>query len=250
MNTKSGCCAVRRRSPRPELRPASRRRGAPGAREDLVDHQHRHVAADAVALVARCRSARSSMASRSAGAKALSWTTSGQRREVRIAAAGEHLAARRQPAAGSRRQVVARVPWTKYSGCSLEPRMVGRDVVGHEVEHQPDPALGQRGSRAAASRPAAERVVDHVAADAVAASRSTSVVAQVRQRGAERGHSAGFGAGDRQPGRAALPDAHQPDRVDAGRGDGVPGRVGDIGQRQPAPAAWRQSSSQTAVLIS
>ena len=59
--------------------------------------------------------------------------------------------------------------------------MIGRDVVGHVVQEQPDAAGGQRGARLRQSPGAAERVVDDVLAHAVR--RSDHVVgAQAGQR--------------------------------------------------------------------
>ena len=101
----SGCRCRTRRSPRARTRrPAPARPGPPGLREHVVEQQHRHVAADAVALVARCRSSVSSVAARSAGAKASSCDDVRPGREVRVAAAGEHLAVDLDQGAGSRRR--------------------------------------------------------------------------------------------------------------------------------------------------
>ena len=73
---------------------------------------------------------------------------------------------------------------------------------------------------------------------------------KVRQRSLEILQQAGIPVGDRYAGRASLPDPHQPHRIEAVSGDGIPlcGRYRaqvDIRARLRA-----SSSSQTQVLIS
>ena len=95
----------------------------------------------------------STTAARSSGEKAFELHDVGPRREVRVAAVGEHPAAdlheRRRVALRGRR----RCPATKCSGMRRRPRVVGRDVVRHEVEDQLRGRAARARSRAAASPP-------------------------------------------------------------------------------------------------
>ena len=180
------------------LRPVLRggRLERPRAREDLVGHQHRHVAAHAVALLGD-RAQRLARRRAQLGGERVELHDVGPGREVRVAPAGD--------APRSRRGRSTRA-------ADSEPRVVGRDVVGHEVEDQLQPA---RGERLARGGEIPEARVDDVVAHAVRRADHV-LVAQVRQRRAHPVHQLRLGARDRQPGRRALPHAHQPDRVDVG----------------------------------
>lgn len=52
-------------------------------------------------------------------------------------------------------------------GVFTSPWVVGRHVVGHQVEDQPYPAGSERGARRGQAGVAAQSVVDRIAADAV-----------------------------------------------------------------------------------
>ena len=97
----------------------------------------------------------SATASRSSGGERVELHDVGPRREVRVAAArDDRRAGVRRNAAGSRARSSS-VPATKQLGPLGEPRMVGRDVVGHVVEDQPEAARGElpRAPRPAPSGP-------------------------------------------------------------------------------------------------
>ena len=107
------------------------------------------------------------------------------------------------------------------------PGMVGRNVVGDEVQDQPDTAVGQRLPGSGQAGRTAEVIVDDVVADAVR--RPDDIAwAPIGQGGPERSSQIGVRQGDLDAGRAALPDAHQPDRVEPQIGElvPVPGRHG------------------------
>ena len=63
------------------------------------------------------------------------------------------------------------------------------------------------------------------------------IVAKVGQRRAIAGVELGVGARDLESGRAALPDAHQPDGVDRQRGERVPLLSRHLVERQRMIAA-------------
>ena len=146
----------------------------------------------------------------------------GPGREVRVAAVGEHAARRPARTRPGRARGRPRSPRTKYSGCVVRPRVVGRDVVRHEVEDQPQPALGERLARrreAGRARRGARRPCSRGCSTA---SRRRPPCVKSGQRAPEALDQAVVLERDRDPGRAALPDAHQPDRVEAERRDRVP----------------------------
>ena len=109
--------------------------------------------------------------------------------------------------------------------------MIGGHVVGHEVDEQAHATLGERGAGGGEAAPAAEARVDLVAADAVGRADHVGV-GEVGQRGVERRHLLGRVERQLHAGRAALPHAHQPHGVDAGRRHLVPLGGGDVGERR------------------
>ena len=199
---------------------------APGAGEDLVAHQHRHVAAQPVALA---RQVEQRVADRlpQRRRERVELDDVRPRREVRVAPARHPARAdlhRPDRIAGIARHEQLRPP--------RSPRMVRRDVVGDVVEDQLQPQLGQRGPRRGERRRPAEPRVHDVVAHAVR--RADDVrVAQVGQRGAVARLQPRIGPRDRQPRRAALPHAHQPDRLDARQRDRLPGHLVQPPPRQP-----------------
>ena len=112
-----------------------------------------------------------------------------------------------------------------------EPGVVGSHVVGHEVDEQAHPTLGERGAGDGKAAPAAEARVDLVAADAVGRADHVGVV-EIGQGGVERRHLLGRFERQLHAGRAALPHAHQPHGVDARRRHPVPLGGGDVGERR------------------
>ena len=184
----------------------------------------------------------STTAERSSGENAFSCTTSGQ--------AGKYgsrpFASTRPPTstkdAGSRAGR-PRCPGRSTRG-ARRPRVVGRDVVRHEVEQQPDAAVGQRRARGGEPTRPAEVRVDRRSRGRSTASRRTSSVAKPGSASPEARRQARVREGDRDPGRAPLPHAHQPDGVEPKRGDRVPLAPGDA--RQVDRAAARDGSARRA----
>ena len=102
--------------------------------------------------------------------------------------------------------------------------MVGRDVVGHVVEDQPEAA---RGELARAPRPAPPGRRSARRRRSRARSRASRSRPPARRSGSAARLPAvrpGSASAIAQPGRAALPDAHQPDGVDRQRRERVPRR--------------------------
>ena len=210
---------------------------APRAREDLVGHQHRHVAAQPVALAADRRSASPRPRRAASGENALSWTTSGHGGKYGSRPRATIAAGRAQERLRVAREVLVACRCTKHSGARRQPRVVGRDVVGDVVEDQPEPARGERGARRGQRRRGRRSARRR-------RSRARSTASRSRPRRA--GRAARRGCPASRPGsaraiaqarRAALPDAHQPDGVDRQRGERVPRRGRHLGERERAPAS-------------
>ena len=168
---------------------------APRAREDVVQHQHRHVAAHAVGLLGDVDQ-RVGRGLAQAGRERVELGDVRPRREVRVAAAGDDGVADREEARRLAGEVVGGA-LDEVLGMVDEPGVVGGDVVGHEVDEQPHPALGQRGPGRGQAVAAAEAGVDLVAADAVGRADDVGV-GEIGERGVERRHLVG---GSRGPGR-------------------------------------------------
>ena len=199
---------------------------APRPLEDVVQHEHRHVAAHAVALL-----------------RDLEQRRDGRRRATRRRT---RPAARRRARPGSRDR--GRSPGLPLSpphevlGVLGRPGVIRRDVVRDEVEDQSQAALGEGRARGGEPGRAAEVGVDDVPADAVR--RADDVLRHVvGQRLAERGDEAVVLERDRDPGRAALPHPHQPDGVEAELGDRVPLGRRDVAERD-RPARARAQLAQ------
>ena len=128
------------------------------------------------------------------------------------------------------------------SGLLGDPGVVRGDMVGHVVQDEPHPAIGQCGAGRGQARRAAEGGVDDIAPHAVRRADDVGGL-QIRQRGAEISPERRVVVRDGESGRAALPDAHQPDGVDARRRDGRPIGGGQIGQASAGRPARRDRSS-------
>ena len=225
---------------------------APRALEDVVHHQHRHVAAHAVALVGD-RAAASRPRRRAGRAR----TRSAARRPARPGSTGRGRSrATRSPTrtneAGSRSRSSS-LAADEVLGMRLRPRVVGRDVVRHEVEDQPDArARASAVARRGEARPARRGARRPRSRGCSTASRPRPSVAKSGSARAEALDAApSFCERDRDPGRAALPDAHQPDGVEPERRDRVPlASPARRRGRSALPSRRLSSSSQTQVLIS
>src|SRR5574340_696747 len=114
------------------------------------------------------------------------------------------------------------------------PRVVGGDVVGHEVEHQLQAVPTRTLAHARQRRIAAERLVHRVDADRESRARDV-VVAQGGQRRLELAAPGGIRSRHLLRRGSGLPDAEQPDPVDALRGPARDLGVAQVVERR-APA--------------
>ena len=198
---------------------------APRALEDVVQHQHRHVAADSVALLGDVlQRLDDGLAQRRS--EGVELHDVGPRGKVRVAAVREHAPGD----LGERRRITRAVVLSagdEVLRVRLRPRMVGRDVVRDEVEDQTEPASGKRGPCRRKALRTAQALVDDVAPDAIG--RADDVLrAEVGERAPEAFDEPGVGECDRDPCRAPLPDAHQPDDIEPERRDRVPLPLGHV----------------------
>ena len=192
---------------------------APRALEDAVHHEHRHVAADAVALLGD-RAERLDHGAAQRRRERVQLHDVGPGGEVRVAAVREHAVAH----AHERRRVALEVllpALDEVLGVRLRPRVVGRDVVGHEVEDQPEPARRERLARRGETIRAAEVLRHGVVADAVRRADDVGD-GEAGQRLLEVRTEAVVAQRDRGSRGAPLPDSHQPHRVEPQRRDPVP----------------------------
>ena len=191
----------------------------PTCARSVAHHQHGHVAANAVAL----RGDRLQGLDRGRPLirrEGIQLHDVRPGREERVAAPGQDRLPGPHVRGGIAREVVL-APAHEVLGVRLDPRVVGRNVVGHEVEDQRHPALCERGSCSREAGGAAQVRVDRVAPDAVR--RADDVIrAEVGQRAPERRGQAVVLERDGDSRRASLPDAHQPNRVEAELPDRVP----------------------------
>ena len=125
-------------------------RRSPGPLEDFRQEEHGHVAAHAVAPCGDAvELAEHGVLQRRVAVVQLQRI--GPAGEVRVAAVGEDAVAagRDHPvcSSGAARPARSRSRRRRNVGVLIHPGVVGRDVVGHEVEDEPQPALA-RGARA------------------------------------------------------------------------------------------------------
>jgi hypothetical protein len=116
-------------------------------------------------------------------------------------------------------------------GMGVNPGMIERHVVGHEIEHQPQAALLQARPQARQRAVAAEEPVNGVAGNRKTGSGDV-VIAKVRERFAKFGEPFGVAARHALGGCAGLPDAQQPDPIEPKARDPIERLVGEIVQRR------------------
>ena len=206
---------------------------SPGAGEDLVGHQHCHVAAKPVALAAD-PDQRLGHGVAQGGREGVELDHVGPRRQVGVAALADHAGGGAKERLGVLFEllVTAGQQAVRALGC---PRMIGRHVVGDVVEDQPQPPVGQLRPGRRQGVGAAEALVHDVVAHAVGGADHV-LRAEIRKRGPVGRLQPGIGQRDLETGGAPAPDAHQPDRVDRQGRQGVPLGVGHFTELERALA--------------
>ena len=214
--------------------PGPERRGGdpPGPLEDLRQDEHRHVAADAVALAGdppelaehRLLEGRVAVVQLERVRPAVEVRVAPVRQDAR-ALARLHAAV----VLGLRGELLLR-PGHEEVRVLGHPGVVRRHVVRDEVEDEAQAATLQALAEPGERRVAAEVLVDPVVLDAKQEPQTSSS----RKSGRTRRYSASHSGFDRETRRAAspgLPDAEEPDEVEPVRGQPVELRVGDVVER-------------------
>ena len=196
-----------------------RRSALPGAFEDLVQHKHGHVAADAVTLR---RNAQESLNRRSPelGLKCIQLQDIGPCREVRVSPACVN--------GPSYLQVGCRVdsgilssPANEILGVLCDPRVVWRYVVRHKIQEQLHAALRQLSPSIRETFWATQLCVNHIASYAIG--RSDIIFwSEVGQCSPELVNQMCVLIGNCNAHGTSFPDPHQPDRIETELGESVP----------------------------
>ena len=224
------------------LGPERLRRQAPGAVEHLGQQQHRHVAAQPIAMLGNRRQLRhlGRLQHRIGIVELQRIRPAG---EIRIAAMSQDprsLIRLGPPViAGGGRQI-GLVALDIEIRLGPDPGRIEARVVGHEIEHQLDAALGEAGAEARERRRPAQIFIDLVIGDGEARSRDIGLgkIGQGRLAfGAPRGRAL---ARHRPALRADLPDAQQPDPVEAVARETIEDVLPDIGEGDLLPGIGRQ----------
>ena len=218
---------------------------APRPREDVVEQQHGHVAAHPVGLVPDVdQRVRRSLAQSRGERVELGDVRPRAGSTGRDRGRSRRRRLPRKPTGSPARS--SAVPWMKYSGWSREPRVVGSDVVGDEVDHQTHAAFGQSGPRRGQPGRPPKRAVDLVAADAVRRSEDIGLD-EVRRarRGTRPSGQMRRGRVVRRPGCVArLPSATRRRPRAGSRGPTrVPGTSASVDAVPArAPTSWSQAA--------
>ena len=213
---------------------------APRRPEDVVEHQHRHRADDAVAPRGDLAQ-RLGHRPRDRRVAVVELGRVGPRREVRVAAVGDPVTTVRAdlevalrvggPLVGIRMDEPIRV--------ATDPRMVHCDVVRDEVEDQPDAGRPESLAEGRQAVRAAEVVGGLIGRDRVR--RADDVLVGTIGEDLLPLAAQGLGATPQTAApRADHPDAGQPDEVEAEFGDRIDVGLPDVAQRRPPSGAGRQ----------
>ena len=210
---------------------ASRRTIAPRAVEHVVEHQHRHVTAQPIAAIGEPGDELGGGGPQR-GTRRIELEHLRPGGKVRVAAAREHSLVDLQERRRITLEVVPRAVDEQLRP-TPHPRVVRCDMVGDEVEDESHASRRQCCSGHRQRLVATEARIDDVVADAIRGADHVGV-RRVVERASLRVDHRWDRAGDRRAERAALPDPHQPDRVDPRPRHVVPHVVRHVGQRHPA----------------
>ena len=136
-----------------------------GALENRVQHQHCHIAADTVALAGDAGESRDYSLTKT-GLKSIELQYVGPCGEVGVPAAGEDGSVQSHERCGIVGSVVGGA-LNEVLRMFGDPRVIGRDVIGHEVEEEPQAAVREFLARRGETVRTAEMPVNLIAADAV-----------------------------------------------------------------------------------
>ena len=192
---------------------------SPRLLKDVVEQQHRHIAAHPVALLSdRIQCLDDRLAQR--------WTEGVElchilpRRKVRVAPVGNHRSARLKKCTWSLSQVFA---CSLHKECRVleNPWMIRRHMVGHKIQNQAQTALREHLPRYGKSIRSAEVFIHNVPVHTIS---RADIIGRgiVRQCAVEIGLQCRVFVGNAHSLRASLPYAHQPHGVHVERGKFIP----------------------------
>ena len=221
-----------------------RRQGTtlPCVAEDVLEDQHRHVAAHPIAPRRHLEEEVDHGGPESRNA-VVELSCVPPRREVWVAAVSEVVGpsvdAHREPAVGFRR---CAVPVAMYVpvGMATDPGVVDRRVIRHEVEHQADTQARKLLSEPSQALFATDERTDLVGGDRIRGARDV-VQREVGQDRACLRLQPRLAACDAACGRARPPDAHQPDEVRTRAYERFERLLGDVAELDPAPVGAGQT---------
>jgi hypothetical protein len=128
----------------------------------------------------------------------------------------------------------------KEIGVGLDPRMIEGRVIGNEIEHQPQTALGEPGTELGQRRHPAECLLDLIGADGEARS-ANILLRQIRQCRLKSGPPSVFAARHRPARRTPPPNAQEPDPVETLTREAVQGGVIDLAKRDRLAGLLRET---------
>src|SRR5882672_1036310 len=191
----------------------------PGALEDRVQEQHCHVSAHTITLLGNARECLNGCSSK-IRLEGVQLQDIGPGRKVRVSSASEDCSAHLRIGAAILHDVSGTAT-DEVLRMFDDPRMVRSDVVRYEIQDQVHSPLRELtpGNRKAFR--ASEIVIDNIAAYAIW---RPDVVfgAKIRKRSTELSKQILILVGDCNPRRTALPNAHEPHRIEAEGGDRIP----------------------------
>ena len=192
---------------------------APGAFEDLVQQKHGHVATDAITLSRDTGDSLDHCLPKS-GLKRIELQNIRPSREVGATAAGEDISLYHNVGCRLVSSIIG-ISANEILGVFGDPRVIRRNMIRNEVQEQLHASLRELLPGDGEAFRAAEVFINYVASYAVG--RSDIVFwLKVGQSSAEVVNQILVLIGNRDARRASLPNAHEPDGVEAELGDGVP----------------------------
>ncbi len=192
---------------------------APGALENCVEQKHRHVAANTIAL-AGDTGKRFSCGPAKFWPKRIQLQHILPRRKVGIFPTGVNGPFYLNVGCGVIPGVLS-TSWYEVFRVFDAPRMVGCHVVRHEIQDQPQTSLRQFLSGSGKALRATQVLVDLISPNRICGS-DVVLPPKIRQGAPEIVHQGAVLIGNGSACRAALPDAHQPNGIEAVGRYGIP----------------------------
>lgn len=214
---------------------ASAKKRAPSVGEDVVQNEHGHIAADAVAMF--CDFAEFSDERGARGRlEVIELENIAPGREVRIATVGEKDGLGGRFLQKESGRVLAKVILRTANVIFRmrgNPRMVGRGVIGDEIENEADATGAELFAGVVEVGPGADAGFGLILTDGIGRADDLTEF-PTREGLVEFGETGWVSLEKTATNGAAFPDAHEPDEIEAEAGDCVPFRRRDVAQGDAA----------------